>query len=219
MKTLELKGQKRENPGSKEAKQLRNNDNIPCVIYGVDDPIHFSIELQALKSLIYTPDVFIAAIDIDGTAVKGVLKDVQFHPVNDKVLHVDFMAIEEGKKVKVDIPVRTQGNAIGVREGGQLALNVRKLRVEALPKDLPDFIMIDIAELNIGDKRRVADLNVDGVTFLDPENIVVVSVRVTRAAQSESDTAEADEEAKAEGEAGAEGEEKKEEGGEEKKEG
>lgn len=184
MKTLELKGQKRENIGKRGSKDLRITEMIPCVIYGGTAPVHFSAELAELKNFIYSPEVYFANITIDGAAYKGVMKEVQFHPVTDDLHHVDFFEVKEDKKVKISLPVKVVGNSVGVRSGGRLAVNVRKLHVEALPKDLPDFIEIDITNMNIGDKLRIAEMKLDGVTFLDAANVVVAAVTVTRNTKS-----------------------------------
>ena len=180
MKTLELKGQKRDNTGKRGSKDLRNEEMVPCVIYGGTGTIHFSADLADLKNFIYSPEVYFAQINVDGNSYKGVMKEVQFHPVTDMVNHVDFFEVSEDKKVKVSLPIKTVGNSVGVRGGGKLIVNIRKLTVEALPKDLPDYIEIDISDINIGDKLRVSDLNVKGVSFLDAGNVVVATVRITR---------------------------------------
>jgi large subunit ribosomal protein L25 len=197
MKTLELKGQKRENIGKRGSKDLRITEMIPCVIYGGTNTVHFSAELAELKNFIYSPEVYFANITIDGTAYKGVMKEVQFHPVTDDLHHVDFFEVKEDKKVRISLPVKVVGNSVGVRSGGRLAVNVRKLQVEALPKDLPDFIEIDISNMNIGDKMRISDMKLEGVTFLDAANVVVAAVAVTRNTKSAAAAAEDPKAAKA----------------------
>jgi large subunit ribosomal protein L25 len=190
MKTLELKGQKRENTVKKGSKDLRLAEMVPCVIYGGAGTVHFSAQLDELKKFIYSPQVYFANIDVEGTSYKAVMREIQYHPVTDAVSHVDFYEVKEDKKVKVSLPVKVIGNSVGVRSGGRLAVNVRKLHVEALPKDLPDFIEIDITNMNIGDKLRISQMKVNGVTFLDAQNVVVAAVTVTRNTKSE-ETAEA----------------------------
>jgi large subunit ribosomal protein L25 len=190
MKTLELKGQKRDNTGKRGSKDLRVAEMVPCVIYGGESTVHFSAELAELKNFIYSPEVYFANISVDGKAFKGVIKDIQYHPVSDAVNHVDFYEVKEDKKVKISLPIKVVGNSAGVRAGGRLAVNVRKLRVEALPKDLPDFIEIDITNMNIGDKLRISEMKLNGVTFLDAANVVVAAVTVTRNTKSE-ETADA----------------------------
>ncbi len=193
MKTLELKGQKRENIGRRGSKDLRIAEMIPCVIYGGAAPVHFSAELAELKNFIYSPEVYFASISVDGTTYKGVMKEVQFHPVTDDLHHVDFFEVQEDKKVKIALPIKIVGNSVGVRSGGRLAVNVRKLSVEALPKDLPDFIEIDISNMNIGDKMRISEMKLNGGTFLDAANVVVAAVTVTRNTKSaEAEVAKGD---------------------------
>lgn len=180
MKTLELKGKKRETIGKRGSKDLRITEMIPCVIYGGAGTVHFSAELAELKKFIYSPEVYFANIDVEGTSFKGVMKEIQYHPVTDDLHHVDFYEVKDDKKVKIALPVKIVGNSVGVRAGGRLVVNVRKLHVEALPKDLPDFIEIDISNMEIGDKQRISEMKINGVTFLDASNVVVAAVTVTR---------------------------------------
>ena len=189
MKTLELKGTKRENIGKRGSKDLRIAEMVPCVIYGGAGTVHFSAELAELKKFIYSPEVYFAKIDVEGTSFKGVMQEVQFHPVTDDLHHVDFYEVKEDKKVKISLPIKVIGNSVGVRAGGRLAVNVRKLHVEALPKDLPDFIEIDISNMEIGDKQRVSEMKLKGVTFLDAQNVVVAAVTVTRNTKEEDELA------------------------------
>lgn len=184
MKTLELKGQKRDNTGKKGSADLRKQEVIPCVIYGGTETLHFSATAADLKKFVYTPDVYFAQIEVDGKSYKGIMKDVQTHPVTDDVLHIDFLEVSEDKKVRVSLPLKITGNSAGVRAGGKLIVNVKKLTVEALPKDIPDYINVDITNLNIGDKLRISELEIPGVTFLDAANVVVATVRITRNAKS-----------------------------------
>ena len=184
MKTLELKGQKRDNTGKRGSKDLRIAEMVPCVIYGGADTVHFSAELAELKNFIYSPEVYFAHISVDENTYKGVIKEIQYHPVTDAINHVDFFEVKEDKKVKISLPIKVIGNSAGVRAGGRLAVNVRKLEVEALPKDLPDFIEIDITHMGIGDKLRISEMKLEGVTFLDAPNVVVAAVTVTRNTKS-----------------------------------
>lgn len=184
MKTLELKGQAKENVGKKVSNSLRREGQIPCIIYGGETTVQFSAPETELKKFIFTPDVYLADIDINGKKLKGIVKETQFHPVTDELLHVDFVEVSDNKKVRVQIPVQVTGNSIGVRAGGKLAVNVRKLTVEAFPKDLPDYVTIDVTNLNIGDKLRVSEISVDNVNFLESANVVVAAVKVTRSSRS-----------------------------------
>ena len=198
MKSITIKGSKRESVGKVSTKALRNAGMVPCVIYGGDKPVHFSAEEKAFKSLVYTPNVYTAIIDVDGQKIPAILQDIQFHPVSDKILHVDFYQLFDDKKIAMDIPVRIVGNSIGVKLGGNLQRNRRKLRIKALPANLPDYIEIDITELNIGNRVYVKELLNDSYEFLHPDNTVVCQVRRARAAIVET----ADEEVE-----GVEGEE------------
>lgn len=181
MQSISIKGTKRESVGKKDTKALRNADKVPCVIYGSGDTIHFSAEEKAFKNLVYTPNVYTAKLDIDGTSYHAILQDIQFHPVTDKILHVDFYQLSDDKAVTMNIPVVLQGNSPGVIAGGSLRFTNRKLKVKALPANLPDTIDADISNLNIGDKLFISELTNDKYTFMHPDNMVVVQVRTARA--------------------------------------
>lgn len=184
MKTLELKGEVREVEGKKGATALRREDIIPCVIYGGEEPVHFGVQLAELKPLVYTPNAYFVNINVGDKSYKGAMREIQFHPVTDAILHVDFVQVFEDKRIRMELPVKVTGNSAGVRAGGKLQVNVRKLKVEAFPADMPDEISLDITELNIGDKLRISELDAQGVTFLDAANVVVATVRMTRSAKS-----------------------------------
>lgn len=192
MKTLTLIGEKRETVGSKYAADLRRNAMVPCVLYGGETPVHFAATEAELKKFVYTPSVYFADIQIDGKSYKGIMKDIQFHPVTDKPIHVDFLEVFDNKKVRLELPVKVTGNSAGVRAGGKLVVNVKKLKIEALPADIPDEIELDVTNLNIGDKLRISDLNIPGVKFLDAANVVVAAVKMTRSAISAQAAAEAE---------------------------
>lgn len=183
MKTIEIKGQKREAFGKKESKKTRKEGGVPCVIYGEGDTINFSIDEKEVKQLIYTPNSYIINFDIDGEKVTGVMRDVQFHPVNDEVLHIDFFRVVEGKKVAIDIPVRLNGNSEGVKLGGKLMLSKRKLRVLGDVKDLPDTLDIDVTDIGLGKSVFVKDLNYNNLAILTPAETAVCAVKMTRAAR------------------------------------
>jgi len=183
MKSITIKGSKRESVGKVATKALRNAEKVPCVLYGGEQTIHFSAEEKSFKNLVYSPNVYTAKIEFEnGETLEAVLQDVQFHPVTDKILHIDFYQLFKGKEITMNIPVRLVGSAPGVLNGGSLAFNLRKLSVRALPKNLPDFINVDISELKIGDKFIASQLSNDNYTLLHPENSVVVQVRMARAA-------------------------------------
>lgn len=183
MKSITIKGSKRESVGKKATKALRNADMVPCVIYGGDQPLHFAAEAKAFKNLVYTPNVYTASIEVDGNTIPAILQDIQFHPVSDNILHVDFYQLFEDKEVTMNIPVRLIGKSKGVMVGGALRHNIRKLKVRALPANLPDFIEADISELEIGNKLYVTALRSDKFTILHPDNTVVAQVRMSRNAQ------------------------------------
>lgn len=182
MKSITIKGSKRESVGKAATKALRNAEKVPCVLYGGDKPLHFSADEISFKNLVYTPNVYTATIELEGTKYHAILQDIQFHPVTDKILHVDFYQLFDDKMVTMNIPVRLVGNSPGVLNGGSLRFPMRKLHVRALPADLPDFINADISKLKIGSKLYVTELENEKFTILHPENTVVVQVRTARSA-------------------------------------
>jgi large subunit ribosomal protein L25 len=199
MKSITIKGSKRESVGKKSSKALRNAGMIPCVIYGGDSTIQFSAAATEFKPLIYTPNVFTAKIELeDGVTINAVVQDIQFHPVSDKILHIDFYQLFEDKEITMNIPVKLVGTAPGVIKGGALRFNLRKLRVKALPANLPDFINANISKLKIGSKLYVTALKNDAYTIMHPDNTVVAQVRMARSAAkggAEDDDEEEGEEA------------------------
>jgi len=200
MKSITISGSQRESVGKVSTKALRNAGKVPCVLYGGDKPLHFSADETSFKKLVYTANVYTAMIEIDGAKYHAILQDIQFHPVSDKILHMDFYQLFDDKLVTMDIPVRLVGSSPGVINGGSLSFAKRKLSVRALPADLPDFINADISKLKIGNKVIVSELADDKFSILHPENTVVVQVRTARAAIEEEEEGEGEE-----GEAGEEG--------------
>ena len=199
MKSITIKGSQRESVGKVATKALRNAGQVPCVLYGGDKPVHFSAEELAFKKLVYTPNVYTASIEVEGETYAAILQDIQFHPVTDKILHVDFYQLFNDKEITMNIPVKLVGTSPGVLNGGSLRFTNRKLKVKALPANLPDFVTADISGLKIGNKLVITSLFNDDYTFMHPENTVVVQVRTSRNATE-------DEELEAEGtEAAAEG--------------
>src|SRR5690554_8046992 len=183
MKSITINGSQRESVGKVATKALRNAGKIPCVVYGGDSPIHFSAEELAFKDLVYTPDVHTVVINLEnGDKINAVLQDIQFHPVTDRILHVDFYQIFDDKEVTMEIPVRTVGNSRGVRSGGVLRIVTRKLRIKALPENLPDFIEADITDMRIGTKMYVGAVASDQYKIMHPENTVICQVRTSRTA-------------------------------------
>ena len=186
MKSITINGSKRESVGKKASKDLRNAGKVPCVIYGGDEPVHFSADEISFSKLVYTADAHTVVVAFeDGNKIDAVLQDIQFHPVTDKILHIDFFQLHEGKEINMIIPVRIQGTAPGVRDsGGLLSRNKRKLTVRALPKNLPDFLLADVSKLNLNDSITVADLADETFKILHPDSQVVCQVKMSRASMS-----------------------------------
>ena len=209
MKSITIKGSKRESVGKVATKALRNADKVPCVLYGGENPLHFSANELDFSKLVYTPNAHTVVIDINGNQkINAILQDIQFHPVSDKILHVDFYQLSDDKEVNMEIPLVFEGSAPGVMlEGGTLMVNKRKLKVRALPSNLPDSITVDISELKLGNKISSADLDSEYFTILHPENTVVCKVRTSRVSMSLEEEVEGEGEGTTlEGEASSEGE-------------
>ena len=210
MKSLVVEGKKRETLGKKEAKRLRTENIVPAVLYGGDEVIHFAVSFSDLRKLIYTPNVYLIDLDIEGEKYKAIIQDVQWHPVEEQILHIDFLKVEDDKAVKISIPVQLKGMAKGIKAGGKLKNNLRRLKVKALAENLPDVITIDVTELAIGQSIKVEDLEYDNVEFLDSSSSMVVSIITSRAAKSALGSLPEDEEeeaAEVEGEAEGEADE------------
>ena len=206
MKSITINGSQRESVGKSSTKALRNAGKVPCVVYGGEKPVHFSADEISFSKLVYTPNAHTVIISLDGKEeINAVIQDIQFHPVSEKILHIDFFQLFENKEINMTIPVKFSGNAPGVRlEGGLLFKNKRKLYVKALPKNLPDFISVDISNLHLNDKVTIQDLLNENYVFVHPENMVVCQVKMSRASLSLTTTEEEDEEGE-EGKEGAEG--------------
>ncbi|SFB11937.1 large subunit ribosomal protein L25 [Flavobacterium swingsii] len=183
MKSITIKGSERESVGKVATKALRNAGAVPCVLYGGDQPVHFSADERAFKSLVYTPNAHTVVIEVEGgKSYNAVLQDIQVHPVSDKILHLDFYQLFDNKEVTMEVPVRIIGTSPGVLLGGVLRLNSRKLKVKALPANLPDFLDADISPLEMGNKIYVTALANEKYKILHPDNTVVCQVRISRAA-------------------------------------
>ena len=180
MKSITITGSKRESVGKVATKALRNAGKVPCVLYGGDKALHFSADETAFKNLVYTPNVYTAKIEFEGNKYNAILQDIQFHPVSDKILHIDFYQLFDDKLVTMSIPVQLVGTAPGIIRGGSLRFAQRKLNVRALPADLPDFIDANISKLDIGDKLYVTEVASKKFTILHPENTVIAQVRTSR---------------------------------------
>lgn len=198
MKSVIINATEREDLGSKFARKLRKEGQVPCVIYGGDKPVHFHAPTLAFRDLVYTGEAKKAAIEVNGNTVEAVMQDIQFHPVSDQIMHIDFIQLVDGKPVTMDIPVTLQGTARGVLNGGKLKHTLRKLSVRALPGDLPEAIEINISNLRIGKSVRVKEVSKNNFEILNLPNAVVCSVQKARGAVDED-------EEEAEGEAAAEG--------------
>ncbi|MES2761802.1 MAG: 50S ribosomal protein L25/general stress protein Ctc [Bacteroidota bacterium] len=191
MKSVTLSGSLRTNVGKVNAKAVREKGNVPCVIYGGKEQIHFEADIRAFKPVIFTPNAHIVEIDLDGKVYKTVLQEAQYHKINDKLIHADFLEIQDGKPVTANIPVVITGQSEGVKKGGKLVLKMRKLRARGIAATLPDTIEIDITKLDIGDSIAVGDINVKDTTLLNAKNVSVVSVTTTRAVATETNAAPA----------------------------
>jgi len=183
MKTFELKGTVRAELGKKATKANRAGDNVPCVLYGMGENVHFTATASDLRKLLYTPEVYVVNLDVDGKKCKALMKALQFHPVSDKVLHIDFLEVSETKPVIVEIPVKLQGLAEGVKAGGKLALQMRKLKVKGLYTDFPEAITLDVTNLGLGKTIQVGAVSVEKLEILNAKNAVVAQVKLTRAAR------------------------------------
>tara|TARA_B100000674_G_scaffold214755_1_gene176060 strand:+ start:1245 stop:1895 length:651 start_codon:yes stop_codon:yes gene_type:complete len=188
MKSVSIKGIARVDLGKKFAKRLRKEQNVPCVIYGGnEEPIHFYAHENEFRKIVYTPNVYLIDVVVGEKTFKTIMGDIQFHPVTDKIVHIDFLRIFDDQFVKINVPVDIIGNSIGVRNGGRLAVNMRRLLIEALPGDLPETIEIDITSLRIGTSIRVHELSRDNVKFLNNTDDVIVAVKTARAAVVEEE--------------------------------
>lgn len=182
MKSITIQGTKRENVGKKSTKALRDAELVPCVVYGGGQPLNFSTPEKSFKNLVYTPEAHTVVIELDGKKIDAVMQDIQFHPITDKILHVDFYQLSADKPVVMEVPVRMTGRSKGVIAGGVLRQSFRKLRLKALPANLPDEIVVDVTPLKIGNKLYVGDVKTTNFTFMHPDNAVIVAVKMSRTA-------------------------------------
>ena len=189
MKSITINGSKRESVGKVATKALRNAGRVPCVLYGGGESYHFSAQELDFNKLVYTPNAHTVEIILDEkTKINAILQDIQFHPLTDKILHVDFYQLFDDKEISMNIPVKIEGSAPGVlNSGGVLSVNKRKLRVKSLPKNLPDFITVDISNLELGNKLYTSELQNESYTILHPDNTVVCQVRTSRASIKEEE--------------------------------
>ena len=195
MKSIEIKGTVRTDFGKKEARELRKNSNVPCILYGVQKdekglPVatHFTVNVDGLRNLVYTPHIYVVDLNIDGKVVNAILKDIQFHAVKDSILHVDFYQIDEAKPIVMEVPVALEGLAEGVKAGGKLALQTRKLKVKALYNQIPERLAINVTSLGLGKTIKVGELKYEGLELMNAKEAVVCGVKLTRAARGAAAT-------------------------------
>ena len=184
MKTVSLSGSLRENVGKKDTKALRKAEMVPCVMYGAgEEQVQFATSAKNFKKILFTPETYIIDFDVNGKVYKTILQDIQYHPVTDEVLHADFLIVKEDKPITVNLPIALEGSAAGVMRGGKLKKGVRKVKVCGLIKDLPDYIIVNISNLNINEAFKVKDLNIPNVTPITPGYTVIAAVNMARGAQ------------------------------------
>ncbi len=192
MKTVSLSGSPRANVGKTDAAALRKQGRVPCVIYGAGEQTHFSADSRDFKNIIFTPETNLVEVNVDGKKYRTVLQEAQYHKINDRLIHADFLLVSDDKPVTVQLPVKTIGQSEGVKAGGKLNIKLRKVKVRGLISKLPEFIELNVEKLAIGKAIAAGDVNIDGITLLHPKNISIVSVDTTRAAaQNEADAAAA----------------------------
>jgi large subunit ribosomal protein L25 len=187
MKTAQLSGSLRSNVGKKDAAALRNAELVPCVLYGQGEQTHFAVKRNDINKIVFSPEVYLVELEIEGKKAKGIIRELQQHATKDTIQHVDFLELNDTKPVRIGLPVRVKGSSKGVMAGGKLMQTFRRLNCVGLAKDLPDAITLDITKLKIGKSVRVGEINIPGVKFLDPANAVVVSVKMARGATKPAD--------------------------------
>lgn len=190
MKSIEIVGSLRTETGKKATHSLRKNNSVPCVLYGMQKDengnqvaTHFTVTVDGLRKLVYTPHIYVVDLNIDGKVVNAIMKDIQFHPVTDAILHVDFLQINEANPIVMEVPVQMEGLAEGVKAGGKLALQMRKLKVKALYSAIPERLIVNVTNLGLGKTIKVGELNYEGLEILNAKEAVVCAVKLTRAAR------------------------------------
>jgi large subunit ribosomal protein L25 len=185
MKSILIEGQLRSGVGKKATRELRAKGLVPCSVYGGKENINFTAPAHAFKSLVYTPEFYLAELKLDGREVKTVMQDIQFDVITDEIQHIDFRELQDDKKIVVEIPVRLEGVPAGAKEGGKVHQRIKKIKAKLLPKNLVEHITVQIEHLTLGKSVRVSELKIDGIEFLNPANIPIVSVLIPRAAKEE----------------------------------
>lgn len=188
MQVFELKGELRSDLGKKASRTVRGEEKVPCVLYGGKENVHFSVIEKELSKLLYTPVVYTVKLDVAGKVYNSVFREIQFHPVTDRVLHIDFYEISDDKAVTMEVPVKLQGFAEGVQSGGKLSLVTRKLKVKALPANLPGELVLDVTTLGLGKSIKVKDLSFEKFEVINAKEVVVAQIKLTRAAKAAQET-------------------------------
>lgn len=201
MKKLSIKVQKRKELGKKNSKLLRTQEQVPCVMYGGEEIIHFYAHTNDFKKLIYTDQIYLVELDVEGKILQAVLKDIQFHPVTDEIIHIDFVQVFENKPAVVSLPIKLTGTSVGILAGGKLRQRRRSIKVKGLVKDVPEVLEISITKLNIGGVIKIGDLSYQNLEILDPAQAMVVGIVSSRLATKGMDVVDES----AEGEETAEG--------------
>jgi len=188
MKSIEVKGSARQiaersSVQSRALKEIRKNNGVPCVLYGGAENVHFTVTNEMLRNLVYTPEIYLVNLDIDGKKVKATLKDIQFHPVKDTILHVDFLEVIDGKPIVMEVPVQLEGLAEGVKAGGKMTLQMRKLKVKAMYDKMPEKLVVNVSHLGLGKTIKVGELSFGELELLNAKDNVVCVVKLTRAAR------------------------------------
>lgn len=194
MEIVAIKGQVRSGVGKKASKAVRKEGRVPCVIYGTQDNLHLTIDPKEVKPLVYTPAFKLAEVELDGAAHKCIIKDIQFHPVSDEIVHIDFLSLTEGRKLKVEIPVGFEGVSPGMKLGGKLQQNLRRVKVKTTPEHLVDQLVLDVSHLELGQSVRVRDIQVgDGIEIMSPAGTPIATVEIPRALRSATSAASKEE--------------------------
>ncbi|MFV0521013.1 MAG: 50S ribosomal protein L25/general stress protein Ctc [Mangrovibacterium sp.] len=191
MKSVAINGELRAAVGKKDAKALRAVSKVPCVLYGGEEPVHFQADFSEFRKIVYTPNVYLIDLEISGKSYKAIMQDIQWHPVREEILHVDFLQISDDKPVKIEVPVKVEGYAKGMREGGKLKINLRRLRIKAIPASIPDTIKVNINNLELGQAIKVNQVEAENLEILNAKSNPVVTIVITRAARAAMNAAKA----------------------------
>ncbi len=184
MKTIEIVGYKRDGLGKGDSKRLRENGDVPCVLYGGEENVHFYAPMMLFRDLVYTPNVHFVELNVEGKLYKAILQDLQVHPVSEVLLHIDFLELDETKEIKMEIPVKFSGSAPGILKGGKLVTKLRKLKVRSLPQHMPEFIEVSINGLELGKSVKVSSLKAEDYTILNNEMVTIGTIEIPRALKS-----------------------------------